>query len=135
GYIDPANYPAALVDLYNLDGVQYGVPKDFDTIGLWYNTALFAEAGVAEPTDDWTWDDLTSAAEQISTALGDQGIYGAAAGMDGQTTYYNTIFQAGGEVITADGTSGYAEPATQEGIQFWTDLMASGASPSMQQLT
>jgi len=135
GAIDPKNYPAGLVDLYNLDGVQYGVPKDFDTIGLWYNKAIFAEAGVAEPTDAWTWDDLTSAAEAIADKLGDKGIYGAAAGMDGQTTYYNTIFQAGGEVITSDNTSGYDEPATQAGIQFWTDLIASGASPSMQQLT
>jgi len=135
GYIDPANYPSALVDLYKLDGVQYGVPKDFDTIGLWYNKAIFAEAGVAEPSADWTWDDLKKAGDEISTKLKDQGIYGVAGGMDGQTTYYNTIFQAGGEVITADGTSGYDEPATQAGIQLWTDLIASGASPSMQQLT
>jgi multiple sugar transport system substrate-binding protein len=135
GYIDPANYPSALVELYNLDGVQYGVPKDFDTIGLWYNKALFAEAGVGEPTADWTWDDVSEAGAAISTALADKGIYGVAGGMDGQTTYYNTIFQAGGEVITADGTSGYDDAATQAGIQFWTDLIASGASPSMQQLT
>ncbi len=135
GHLDLADYPSALVDLYNVDGVQYGVPKDFDTIGLWYNTAIFEQAGVEVPTADWTWDDLSEAANAISEALGDQGIYGVAAGMDGQTTYYNTIFQAGGEVITAAGESGYAEPATQEGLQFWTDLLASGASPSMQQLT
>jgi multiple sugar transport system substrate-binding protein len=135
GYIDPANYPASLVDLYNVDGVQYGVPKDFDTIGLWYNKALFAKAGVETPTADWTWADVSSAANSISTALSDEGSYGVAGGMDGQTTYYNTIFQAGGEVITADGQSGYDQPATQEGLQFWTDLIASGASPSMQQLT
>lgn len=135
GHLDLADYPSALVDLYNLDGVQYGVPKDFDTIGLWYNTALFAQAGVEEPTADWTWDDLSEAAGAISDALGSQGVYGVAAGMDGQTTYYNTIFQAGGEVITSGGESGYDEPATQEGIQFWTDLIESGASPSMQQLT
>jgi len=136
GYIDPANYPESLVDLYNLDGTQYGVPKDFDTIGLWYNKAIFAEAGVEVPTDDWTWDDLTTAAQSISDALADSGIYGVAAGMDGQTTYYNTIFQAGGEVIAGDGTeSGYDSDASREGLTFWSDLIESGASPSMEQLT
>lgn len=134
GDIDPANYPAALNDLYTLDGVQYGVPKDFDTIGVWTNTALFEQAGVALPEGDWTWADFQSAAADISAALSGQGIYGAAGGMDGQTTYYNTIFQAGGTVVS-DGTSGYDTPESQAGIQFWTDLIASGGSPSIEQLT
>ncbi|MGG7464794.1 ABC transporter substrate-binding protein [Plantibacter sp. YIM 135347] len=134
--IDPKNYPSALNDLYSLDGVQYGVPKDFDTIGVWINTALFDQAGVALPADGWTWKDFETAAQTISTNLKDQGIYGAAGGMDGQTTYYNTILQAGGEVINADQTkSGYDSPESQEGLQFWTDLIANGSSPSMQQLT
>ncbi|MET1052178.1 MAG: sugar ABC transporter substrate-binding protein [Mycetocola sp.] len=134
GDIDPANYPESLVDLYNIDDVQYGVPKDFDTIGVWTNKALFEQAGVELPTDDWTWDDFQSTAAEISTALADEGIYGGAGGMDGQTTYYNTIFQAGGTVID-DGTSGYASPESQAGIQFWTDLIESGGSPNIQQLT
>ena len=98
--IDPANYPEALNDLYTIDDVQYGVPKDYDTIGLWYNKDIFARAGVEVPTDDWTWDDFDAAASAISTALAGDGNYGAGGGMDGQTTYYNTIFQAGGEVIS-----------------------------------
>lgn len=134
GAIVPANYPKALVDLYSYDGVQYGVPKDFDTIAMWVNKALFKEAGVALPSADWTWDQFQSTAKQISTALKSKGIYGAAAGMDGQTTYYDTIFQAGGYVVK-DGKSGYDTPEAQAGIQFWTDLIASGASPSIQQLT
>jgi multiple sugar transport system substrate-binding protein len=134
--IDPANYPEALNDLYTIDGVQYGVPKDYDTIGLWYNSEIFERAGVALPTDDWTWDDFNQAASAISESLSGEGIYGAAGGMDGQTTYYNTIFQAGGEVISDDGTeSGFDSAASQEGLEFWTDLIDSGASPSIQQLS
>ncbi len=134
GDIDPANYPEALVDLYTIDDVQYGVPKDFDTIGIWANRALFEQAGVELPEGDWTWDEFQQTAADISEALSAEGIYGAAGGMDGQTTYYNTIFQAGGTVIDGD-TSGYAAPEAQAGIQFWTDLIASGGSPTIQQLT
>ena len=134
--IVPANYPKALDALYTLNGIEYGVPKDFDTIGLWYNKAIFAQAGVAVPNNTWTWADFKSAADAISAKLSAKGIYGAAAGMDGQTTYYDTIFQAGGNVISADGkTSGYDLPATANGIKFWTDLIASKGSPSIQQLT
>jgi len=136
GAIDPANYPSSVVGIYNLDGVQYGVPKDFDTIGLWYNKAIFEKAGVAVPTNDWTWADLSKAANAISSTLSSQGLYGVGGDMTAQVTYYNTIFQAGGNVISADGTkSGYSDKATQAGLQFWTDLIASGASPSMQQLS
>lgn len=134
GYITPKNYPSALVDLYRYDGVQYGVPKDFDTIGLWYNKAIFAKAGVDVPSDGWTWDDLSTAANTISEKLKSDGVYGVAGGMDGQTTYYNTIFQAGGSVV--DGKkSGYDSSADQAGISYWTDLIKSGASPTIQQLT
>jgi len=134
--IDPADYPEALIDLYAIDGVQYGVPKDYDTIGLWYNTEIFERAGVDVPADDWTWEDFDSAASAISASLSGEGIYGAAGGMDGQTSYYNTIFQAGGEVISDDGTeSGYDSAETEAGLQFWTDLIESGGSPSIQQLS
>jgi multiple sugar transport system substrate-binding protein len=134
GDIDSANYPESLVDLYTIDDVQYGVPKDLDTIGIWANKALFEKAGVALPEGDWTWDEFQKTAADISTALSADGEYGAAGGMDGQTTYYNTIFQAGGTVIDGD-ASGYDTPEAQAGIQFWTDLIQSGGSPSIQQLT
>ncbi|WIX78072.1 sugar ABC transporter substrate-binding protein [Amycolatopsis carbonis] len=137
GAIDPKNYPQSLDQLYTLDGVQYGVPKDFDTIGVWINKALFAQAGVPIPNKDWTWADLHSTATQISQKLASQGVYGITAGMDsGQSTYYNTIFQAGGSVISPDGKkSGYDSPATAKGIQFWTDLVKSKAMPTIKQLT
>jgi multiple sugar transport system substrate-binding protein len=136
GDIESDDYPEALVDLYTLDDVQYGVPKDMDTIGVWVNEALFEQAGVPLPEADWTWDDFQETAATLSEALSAEGAYGGAGGMDGQTTYYDTIAQAGGEVVTDDGTaSGYDSPEAEQGLQFWTDLIASGGSPTMQQLT
>ena len=136
GAIDPKNYSSSLDSLYTYNGVEYGVPKDFDTIGVWVNKAIFKEAGVPLPTANWTWADFEKTANEISQKLKSKGIYGIAAGMDGQTTYYPTIFQAGGSVISSDGSkSGYDSPATEAGIEFWTDLIKSGASPSIKQLT
>ncbi|MCA5924109.1 ABC transporter substrate-binding protein [Curtobacterium oceanosedimentum] len=134
GAIDPANYSSALNKLYTYDGTQYGVPKDFDTIGVWMNKSLFEQAGVPMPPKDWTWDDFQQTGAELSEKLKSKGAYGAAAGMDGQTTYYDTIFQAGGSVI--DGKeSAYDSEAAEAGLAFWADLIESGASPTMQQLT
>ncbi|SEE49774.1 ABC transporter substrate-binding protein [Jiangella alba] len=135
--LDPANYPEALNELYSFDGAQYGVPKDFDTIALWYNTEILERAGVEAPTADWTWDDFRAAAKQISTTLGGEGIYGVAPWLtNGQSAYYNTILQAGGEIISSDGaSSGFDSPEAIAGLQLWADLIADGSSPTLQQLS
>ncbi|MHA6670033.1 ABC transporter substrate-binding protein [Homoserinimonas sp. A447] len=136
GHIDPANYPEALVNLYTYEDVNYAVPKDFDTIGVWYNKAIFEKAGVAEPQEGWTWEDFHEKAAAITAALGSEGIYGTAATVEGQAGYYNTILQAGGEIISEDGTTtGFGTPEAEAGLQYWADLIADGSSPNIQQLT
>jgi multiple sugar transport system substrate-binding protein len=132
--VDTSVYPDALVDLYSVDGELYGLPKDFDTIGLWYNKTLFDAAGIGYPDETWTWADLQTAAAKLSDK--GKGTFGITAALEGQQDYYNTILQAGGQVISQDGTkSGYDDPATIAGLRFWTDLIESGSSPSLQQMT
>ena len=132
--LDTSVYPKSLVDLYSLDGKQYALPKDFDTIGLWYNKKLFDDAGVKYPDATWTWTDLQDAAAKLTNKS--KGIYGIPASLEGQQNFYNTILQAGGHVLSADGkSSGYDDPATIKGLSFWTDLIKSGSSPSLKQMT
>ena len=50
------------------DGRIYGIPKDKDNVLLVYNKEMFDAAGVAYPTADWTWDDLTDASQKIFDA-------------------------------------------------------------------
>ena len=132
--IDTADYPSSMVSLYNYEGTQYGVPKDFDTVGLWYNKAIFKAADVALPTADWTWADFDAAAAKLTDKA--KGIYAVGATLEGQENFYDTIFQAGGTVISANGkSSGYDSPASISGLEFWTDLIAKGESPSLAQMT
>ncbi|MDL1899781.1 sugar ABC transporter substrate-binding protein [Anaerolineae bacterium CFX9] len=76
-YLDPdaPYYPRAL-EAFQYDGAQYALPESFSTVLLFYNADLFDAAGVAYPTDEWTWDDARAAAEAIG-ALGDDtwGLY------------------------------------------------------------
>ncbi|MGG8473426.1 ABC transporter substrate-binding protein, partial [Rahnella sp. PAMC25617] len=46
--VDTSIYQDGLVDLWKSpEGVQYGLPKDFDTIALFYNQQLTDAAGIA----------------------------------------------------------------------------------------
>lgn len=128
--VDLGVYPQALVDLFTYDGELYGLPKDFDTIGLWYNKELFDAAGVAYPTDQWTWADVQDAAAKLTDP--DAGVYGIAAPLNRQEGFYNTVAQAGGFIIDGK-TSGYDDPKTQDGIQYWADFVQKGQSPTLEQ--
>ncbi len=46
-------------------GPLFGVPKDFTTVGFYYNKDLLRRAGVADPADDWTWDDFLAGARAV----------------------------------------------------------------------
>ena len=133
---DTANYPPNMVELYSYQGTPYAIPKDFDTIGLWYNTRLFDEAGVEHPSAEWTWEDFQLAAKTISDELGDQGVFGFAGGVTNQALMYPAIMQAGGEIISEDGTtSGYDSPGTIEAFTFARSLVEEEAHPSIAYLT
>ncbi|MEV6412614.1 sugar ABC transporter substrate-binding protein [Kribbella sp. NPDC051718] len=54
--VDLSQYQAGLADLYAKDGKRYGLPKDWDTMALVYNTTQLKAQGIA-PTDleNLTW--------------------------------------------------------------------------------
>ena len=50
-YLDALSPGAA--GLFNIDGVQYGLPYNQSIVGMWYNKTLFAEAGIDAPPATW----------------------------------------------------------------------------------
>lgn len=129
---DMGVHPGELLRMYTHEGTHYAMPKDFDTIGLWYNKELFDKAGIEYPDESWTWETVREAAAELTDPR--RGVHGIAAEMSKQYTYYNTIAQAGGYVIR-DGKSGFADPRSIEGLRFWTDLIDKGHSPSQSAMT
>lgn len=123
-----ASFPAPHLGAYTRSGVLYGMPKDFDTMGLFYNKKLFDDAGVPYPNNSWTWRELKETSERLTRLL-PADTYGIAAPMVWQGGYYETIFQAGGWVFSDDGLqSGFEDPRTIEGVEFWYSLMRDGGS-------
>jgi raffinose/stachyose/melibiose transport system substrate-binding protein len=54
------------VGLYQVDDAQYGIPFDLGMVGFWYNTDLFAQAGIDEPPA--TWDELLDDVQTLKEA-------------------------------------------------------------------
>ena len=133
--IDPANYPEDIWGLYTYDEKYYAVPKDVDTIALWYNKAMFDEAGMEYPTADWTWDDMGEAAKKLTKEDGSQ--YGLALRNDNnQAGYYNMVYDNGGTIISDDKTkSGWDDPKTIEAMQQLEGWIKDGVMPSIETMS
>ena len=124
--VDLSPFPHALIDMHTHDGVLYGIPKDFDTVGLYYNVGLFDAAGLDYPDETWTWDDLKSAARALTT----DDAWGFAASLTGQTVVYDLIGQAGGQVLSEDGMQVlYGTPEACGALQFLYSFHEEGTSP------
>ena len=133
GGVDLAAYPKSLVDLYTFEGKVYGLSRDFDTIGLYYNKDLFDAAEVAYPTAEWTWQDLRAAAEKLTVKDGDTTTqWGYGSTLSDQQNLFNFIPQNGGRFFNDEKTQSMLnEPAACDAILFLTDLVQAGLSPSV----
>jgi len=106
GYLAPVDESAGfaldefiepLVQAFAYEDTPYAVPTEFDTLALFYNSDLFAEAGL-EPPVDWTWDDLREIAWLIKDY---SGAYGFAVPADAYL-FYPFVLQAGGWIMSPD---------------------------------
>ena len=101
GLVNADNYSAGTLEAVSSAGKLYAVPMSFSTCILIYNKALFDQAGIAYPTNDWTWADAQAAAEAI-TALGDD-IWGYYQPIT-YTEFYKSVKSNGGSLLNEDYT-------------------------------
>ena len=64
GFIGNLNEGA--VGLYQVDGIQYGIPFNLGMVGFWYNKDLFAQAGIDAPPA--TWDEFLEDVQALKDA-------------------------------------------------------------------
>ncbi len=121
--IDMSNYMEGIGELYTRENKVYAIPKDYDTIALWYNKTMFDEAGIDYPNETWTWNTVLEAAQKLTKEDGSQFGFGVNTG-NNQDTYYNMIYANGGFVVNDDHTaSGYDDPKTIEAMEYVGQLL------------
>jgi multiple sugar transport system substrate-binding protein len=125
---DPGVYLPGLLDPGTVDGQLYFLPKDYSTLAVYYNKAIFDAAGVPYPEDGWTWEDLLATAQaltQDSDGDGQTDIYGIQLPANWTTGFEYWVAAAGGSLISEDGLSyvGYMDsPEAIRAAQFYGDL-------------
>ena len=97
------DFVSTLINAFSYNGKVYGIPKDFNTLGLVYNKDLFKAAGVAEPTNDWTWTDLQTAAKKLTSG----GVVGLSLPADA-ARFMPFLWQAGGDLNNINNAQGQA---------------------------
>jgi len=118
---DLNDYYPGILAVNQFDGSTYGLPWIAQPVVLYYNRALFDEAGVDQPTNDWTWDDFMAAARALTLDTdgdGETDQWGFI--NNGWPPPYIFVWQAGGETISADfTTSPIDSPEFVEGFEFY----------------
>ncbi|MBY8918474.1 sugar ABC transporter substrate-binding protein (plasmid) [Nitratireductor sp. L1-7-SE] len=110
-----------------MQGKTYGLPIAASARAMYYNKALFEQAGIAEVPD--TWDELAEAAKKIG-ALGDDIAGFGLQGKEIETDFYfcYAFWAYGGQIIEEDGTSGLDTDAGYKAAEMYKSLIDSGAT-------
>ncbi|MEN6572292.1 MAG: sugar ABC transporter substrate-binding protein [Anaerolineaceae bacterium] len=133
GFLD-GFYPQTLTAYKTADG-YYGLPRDFQSIVLFYNKDMFDAAKVAYPTADWTYDDLLAAAKKLTLDKNGDGKtdqYGIWTDTwDMELFWSEAIWAYGGDIISADHTKTLiGEPAAREAWAYIDSLYKEGVMPT-----
>lgn len=117
------------------DAPRTALPLYGQAYGLFYNKTMFAEAGVPEPTDGWTWQQFTDAAKALTKDTNGDGTpeqYGFAmtGGSTANDSHAAFIFgrQYGASLFDAEGNPDFASDAQVQAVKMYVDLMSSGVT-------
>ena len=133
GFLD-GFYPQTLTAYKTADG-YYGLPRDFQSIVLFYNKDMFDAANLAYPTADWTYDDLLTAAKALTLDKDGDGKtdqFGLWTDTwDMELFWSEAIWAYGGEVISGDHTRTLiGEGGARDAWAYIDSLYKAGVMPS-----
>lgn len=113
-----------------------GMPAVVDNISLFYNKRVFDRAGVAYPTDDWTWADFRKAAKQLTDRDSNSFGYGYSVSGSEETTWqlWPHLWQNGGAILSEDGQhAAFDSEAGVDAVRFLRDMAVKDKSVYLDQ--
>lgn len=105
-----------------VNGQLYGISLGANTVAMIYNAAVFEEAGITPPTNDWTFDTIMEIGEALNSANVRPGMRAISDGSYSGQWLGNWLRQRGEEMYTADGQLGFGEETAVEWYQLWDRL-------------
>jgi multiple sugar transport system substrate-binding protein len=103
--VKPSDYYSALLNPFVCSSGQvYGLPKDWGSLGVFYNKQMFQAAGLPLPSANWTWSDLQHDAQVLTKNAGTpHSVYGIVLTAD-LSRWGAFLLEDGGSVLNKDGT-------------------------------
>ena len=116
-------YPV-VADALTVKGSYYAMPRDITSKVMFFNKQLFAEAGVAIPGPDWTWDDFRALAKKLTRDINKDGVidqwgFYFPKYTDGWTDW---LMQNEGGLVTKEGQSLLGKAESIEALKFLQGL-------------
>ena len=97
-------YAALLNPFVCTSGQVYGLPKDWNSLGVFYNKQMFQAAGLSAPSANWTYSDLQNDAQKLTKNPGSpNSVYGIVLSAD-LSRWGAFLLAEGGTVLSKDGT-------------------------------
>ncbi len=114
-HVSASNYYSALLNPFVCTGGQvYGLPKDWASLGVFYNKQMFQAAGVPFPSANWTWQDFQNDAAKLTKNAGStNAVYGVSLSADA-SRWGAFLLANGGTMLNKNGTQ--ATFNTQAGV-------------------
>ncbi|HWT78983.1 MAG TPA: sugar ABC transporter substrate-binding protein, partial [Candidatus Methylomirabilis sp.] len=133
GFLDGV-YPQTLKAYQTADG-YFGLPRDFQTIVVFYNKDMFDAAKVPYPSPDWTMDDLRAVAKKLTLDKNGDGKidqYGFAPDLwDMELFWSEAIWSNGGDIISSDHTKSLiGEASARKAWEFIDAMVKDGSVPT-----
>ncbi len=128
--VSPTDYYASLLHPFSCKSGQiFGLPKDWNSLAVFYNKKMFQAAGVAEPTASWTWDDMRADAKKLTKAgNASNSVYGITLAAD-ESRWGAFLFADGGTMLNGDGTqAAFNSQAGLDALNFYTGFQKDGSS-------
>jgi len=92
------------MNAFRFDNKLTCLPQNISSLVVYYNKDLFKEAGVAEPKEGWSWDDMVAAAKKLtkdSNGDGEAEVYGL--GIEASLIRLAPfVWSAGGDLVDDD---------------------------------
>ncbi|NJL94294.1 MAG: extracellular solute-binding protein [Anaerolineae bacterium] len=112
-------------------GRTFGLPVATSTRALYYNLALFEQAGLAGPPE--SWEDLRAASTAISGLDRDEEVYGlgwqGGGGQETDTYFYYFLWGNGGDIYDASQThAALNAPEAVQALEFVQQLIGQGGT-------
>ncbi|GAA2253518.1 sugar transporter [Streptomyces ruber] len=116
--LSTADIPEGIVDFGSYEGTYYGAARSVNTLALFYNEDILAEAGVEIPT---TWEELRETARRLTEGKRYGLALSAGGAEDGVFQFTPFMWSNGGDETKLD------SPEVVEALDYWKSLLQDGS--------